>query len=150
MFQKSSDKNEELNVEQNKRITMLSSEQDRKLKQLVRSKSFSRSLRRAQTVYYRNRRSKSLEDLASNVEREKFLACEADSIERRLSKRGGGDVGSMNSSLASSRETGLVSDISSSCFHDLSDWSPEISGGSSSSENELFDWDGNLSISALV
>ena len=51
--------------------------------------------------------------------------------------------------------SGLASDISSSFFHELSDWSPDFSNSESQSsdEEELFenvDWESNLSNIALV
>ena len=139
-------------------------EYEKRLRKMFRNKSLARSLRRAKSVYYRNRRSKSLENLSAE-ERITYLkskACaDADCQNFDLSgsssslrksrlmmgRRSGGGEGSMASSCSSI--ISKMSDISSSYFHELSDWSPDFSSSESeSSEEELFhnvDWDANLS-----
>lgn len=120
-----------------------SHEYEKKLRKFFRNKSLSRSLRRAKSVYYRNIRSKSLEDL-SVEDRNLFLMNENSNLcmkiqnhMRKLSKsREGGSQLSINSSSSLS-SNGFISDISSSYFHELSDWSPDFSSSESeSSEND--------------
>ena len=132
-------------------------EYEKRMRKMFRNKSLSRSLRRAKSVYYRNRRSKSLEDL-SVEDRNNYLRDKAansgnmsSSNMRKsrllLGRNGGGSTLSIASSCSS--VASKMSDISSSYFHDLSDWSPEFSSSEcESSEEELFhnvDWDANLS-----
>jgi hypothetical protein len=112
------------------------SEYEKQLRKQFRNKVLSRSLRRAKCVYYRNIRSKSLEDLTGE-ERQNFLF--------NLNKIKTSSKTSLNS--CSSATSNAVS-ISSSHFRELSDWSPEFSSCElDSSDDELlnnFDWDANL------
>ena len=134
-------------------------EYEKRLRKMYRNKSLSRSLRRAKSVYYKNRRSKSLEDLSvedrMNYLRDK-AACGGESVfdgsssSLRKSKLiMGRNASALSIASSCSSMLSKMSDISSSYFHDLSDWSPEFSSSESeSSEEELlqnFDWDANLS-----
>ena len=128
------------------------------MKALFRAKSFSRSLRRAKTVFYKNQRSKSLEDLTVE-ERADYLAKAGSTrnLNKRLSRLSRNNSTTSIDSNSSKASTGLASDISSSYFHELSDWSPEMSGSeadqSEEENDELFtdsDWERNLGDSALV
>lgn len=125
------------------------SEYEKMLRKQYRNKAFSRSLRRAKSVYYRNIRSKSLEDL-TNEERADYLmkaAANFSKIKMLKKTSRSNSVASMNS--CSSMTSNAIS-ISSSHFRELNDWSPEFSSyDSDSSEDELdnFDWDANLSLS---
>lgn len=136
-------------------VMISNSEYEKQLKKLLRNKSFSRSLRRAKTVYYRNRRSKSIEDL-SVEERNTYLARINSNLNLNLLKhKRTHSAASIDSSCSSSgTSNGLASDISSSYFHELSDWSPEFnSSNSESSQEELFhnvDWDAKFSSIVFV
>lgn len=125
------------------------SEYEKRLRKMFRNKSLSRSLRRAKSVYYRNQRSKSLEDLSAE-DRSAFLlkagfnfnlngAC----FKNRLSRM---NSSSSVSSCSSATSIGLPSEISSSYFNELSDWSPEFSDSNSEQSDDEFnnaDWDAN-------
>lgn len=133
------------------------SEYDKRLRKKFRSKALTRSLRRAKSFYYCQLRSKSLEDLTADEQRSLFKA--GSNISLCFASSGKSKSKSRSSQLsASSTEScvsGLASDISSSYFHELSDWSPEFSScdSDSSDEDELFenvDWENNLSNLALV
>jgi hypothetical protein len=138
-------------------VMISNSEYEKQLKKLLRNKSFSRSLRRAKTVYYRNRRSKSIEDL-SIEERNTYLARINSNLNFNLLKHKRNSTqsaSSVHSSCSSSgTSNGLASDISSSYFHELSDWSPEFNtSNSESSQEELFhnvDWDAKFSSIVFV
>ena len=101
-----------------------------KLKKLVRNKSLCRSLRKAKFVYLRNRRSKSLEDLSAE-DRAMFSLNSSSKVMLKLSRNSlsgsQNSFGFENSSSCSSSAISLISDISSSYFHELNDWSPEFS-----------------------
>lgn len=122
-------------------------EYEKQLRKLFRNKSLNRSIRRAKSVYYRNRRSKSLEDLTVE-ERINFLRNTSSSYLKLNSARRSRSR-SIDSS-SSNASTGLASDISSSYFHELSDWSPEFSSSDSESSEDFLDWQGNLSGLAFV
>ncbi len=119
-------------------------------------KALSRSLRRAKSVYYCNIRSKSMEDLTAE-EKSLFKAGSNISLcfanqNNKLSRSS--RFNSCNSSMDSC-VSGLASDISSSYFHELSDWSPDFSSceSDSSKEDEMFesiDWENNFSSLGLV
>lgn len=126
-------------------------EYEKQLRKLFRNKSFNRSMRRAKSVYYRNRRSKSLEDLT--VEEKISFLMNTNSSYLKLSSSKLSRSRSIDS-CSSTTSNGLASDISSSYFHELSDWSPDFSSSESeASENGLFDsvdWDTNFSSLAFV
>lgn len=125
------------------------SEYEKQLRKLFRNKSFNRSIRRAKSVYYRNRRSKSLEDLTVE-EKINFLKNTSSSyLKLNSAKR---SRSRSIDSCSSNTSTGLASDISSSYFHELSDWSPDFSSSDSDSSEDglFFDFQANLSGLALV
>ncbi len=135
--------------------SITNSEYEKRLRKKFRMKALSRSLRRAKSVYYCNIRSKSMEDLTAE-EKSLFKAgsnmslCFAQNTKLSRSSR----LNSCNSSMESCI-SGLASDISSSYFHELSDWSPDFSSceSDSSKEDELFesiDWENNFSNLGLV
>lgn len=116
----------------------------------------SRGLGRARDVYDRNlKRSRSLDDLVFgdfDTENGQILFADRRSL-RRLSRRA--ITSSRQSSLASTSETNMS--MSSSFFHELDGWLPEMSdSGASDVSSEIFDknfdWDANLNLSnsALV
>lgn len=136
--------------------TISNSEYEKRLRKKFRSKALSRSLRRAKSIYYCNIRSKSMEDLTAE-EKSLFKAgsnislCFAENnakLKRSMSRMK--ICSSMDSCVS-----GLASDISSSYFHELSDWSPVFSSceSDSSKDDDLFesiDWDKNFANLALV
>ena len=152
-LKETSNQNEKLKDE-NQQITS-NSDYEKRLKAIFRNKSFSRSLRRAKTVFYRNQRSKSLEDL-SVEERASYLAKAGSTrnLSTRLARLSRHNSSSSVDSHSSATSNGLASDISSSYFHELNDWSPEFSlSDSDASEDAFFsnlDWENNIGNVALV
>jgi hypothetical protein len=147
-----------LMLEQTQPSAITHSEFEDKLKKLVRNKSLCRSLRKAKFVYWRNRRSQSLEDLSAE-DRAQFSLSGSSRIMLRLSRNSsnsgsktslaeadrsenaGTDTaaakgGLSDNSSCSSSVVSLVSDISSSYFHELNDWSPEFSDSDEDSDSD--------------
>ena len=130
-------------------------EYDKRLRKKFRSKAVTRSLRRAKSVYYCNMRSKSLEDLTAD-EKRLFKAGSNISLCYLAQKPKQSRGSRLN--ICSSMESGvsaLASDISSSYFHELSDWSPDFSSceSDSSEDNDIYqnlDWQKNFSNLPLV
>lgn len=123
-------------------------EYEKQLRKLFRNKSLNRSIRRAKSVYYRNRRSKSLEDLSAE-EKINFLKNTSSSY-LRLNDVNRSRSRSIDSSCSSNVSTGLASDISSSYFHELSDWSPDFSSSESDSSEDCIFFDIQRNLSGLV
>ena len=130
------------------------SEYDKRLRKKFRSKALTRSLRRAKSFYYCTLRSKSLEDVTAE---RRSLFKSGSNMSLCFSSNAAANSRScqLSSSSMESCVSGLASDISSSFFHELSDWSPDFSNSESQSsdEDELFenvDWESNLSNIALV
>ena len=119
-------------------------EYEKRLRKKFRTETLSRSLRRAKSVYYRNIRSKSLEDLTIEESLQHIKIKSSNSNlnlcfmpkQSKLAKLSKLNLNSSTESCIS----GLASDISSSYFHELSDWSPEFSSSESESseEDDLF------------
>lgn len=130
-------------------------EYDKRLRKKFRSKALTRSLRRAKSIYYCNMRSKSLEDLTAD-EKKLFKAGSNISLcylaqKPKLSR---GSRLNCHSSIESGISA-LASDISSSYFHELSDWSPDFSSceSDSSDDNDIYqnlDWQKNFSNLSMV
>jgi len=136
------------NQTQNRLQSVTSNEYEKLLRKELRNTVLSRSLRRAKSVYYRNIRSKSLEDLSSE-ERDNYLMRSASHL-----KINGKNVqtNSMSSLNSCSSSTSNVISISSSHYRDLNDLNELNSYETDSSEDELldvFDWDANLSFSQI-
>ncbi|CAF0725656.1 unnamed protein product [Brachionus calyciflorus] len=126
-------------------IVISNNEYEKQLRKVFRNQSLNRSIRRAKSVYYRNRRSKSLEDLT--VEEKINFLMNSESSYLRINSTKFIKSRSIDS-YSSATSNGLASDISSSYFHELSDWSPVFSSESDLSDDGLFnnvDWDKNLS-----
>lgn len=123
-------------------------EYEKQLRKLFRNKSLNRSMRRAKSVYYRNRRSKSLEDLSAE-EKMNFLKNTSSSY-LRLNDVNRSRSRSIDSCSSNATSTGLASDISSSYFHELSDWSPDFSSSESDSSEDCIFFDLQRNLSGLV
>jgi len=122
--------------------TITNKDLDKKIRRKCRSKSVARCMRRAKAVFYRNRLTKSLEDLTCDFGdlKNKYRSEQElnESINKQLSK-----ANSFMSSC-SSFTSGVPSDISSIYFHELSEWSPDLSESESVSSDISFDnidWD---------
>lgn len=135
-------------IEQKSQELISNNEYEKILRKQFRNQPLARSLRRAKCVYYRNIRSKSLEDLTVE-ERASYLTKAAANLEKLRSKA----LSKLSINSCSSTNSNAVS-ITSSYIRDLSNWSPDFSSYESDESSddlqlENFDWDANLSLSQL-
>jgi hypothetical protein len=139
---------------ENEDLVLSNKEFEKQLRRKYRCKSVARSIRRAKTVYYRNRRSKSMENLSALSLAELKLKYPEEKDEH-LNKLAISRANSIMSSCSSfTSATSCASDLSSSYFHELSDWSPNFSDSESVDSNSIsledVDWDANLPELPLV
>lgn len=135
-------------------ICISNKEFEKQLRRKYRCKSVARSIRRAKTVYYLNRRSKSLENLTSLTLNELKLKF-PDEDDEKLNKMALSKANSIMSSCSSfTSATSCASDLSSSYFNELNNWSPELSDSDSFDSDSIsledVDWDANLPDLPLV
>ena len=141
-------------VEIHDELTLSNKEFEKQLKRKYRCKSVARSIRRAKSVFYRNRRSKSLESLSALALADLKLKFPEEN-EEVLNKLANSRANSIMSSCSSfTSAASLASDISSSYFHELSEWSPNFSDSDSADSNSIslddIDWEANLSLVRLL
>ena len=141
-------------VDINEELIASNKEFEKQLRRKYRCKSVARSIRRAKSVFYRNRRSKSLESLSALALVDLKLKY-PEQNEDLLNKLATSCANSIMSSCSSfTSATSCASDISSSYFHELSQWSPNFSDSESVDSNSLsledVDWEANLPDLPLV
>jgi hypothetical protein len=135
-------------------LSLSNKEFEKQLRRKYRCKSVARSIRRAKSVFYRNRRSKSLESLSALalVDLKLKFPEENEEVLNKLATSRANSIMSSCSSFTSMAS--LASDISSSYFHELSEWSPNFSDSDSVESNSLsldfVDWEANLPDLPLV